>query len=279
MGSDAMTEKAWRVEDDSNVLDEYGRTLRREAPMETAGGVGQDAPDSAKPMPIPAFNPGVARAIETLRSATRSRHAKLASCPAMARLFDPDYSVSEYRIHLGRLLGLFDPLEGVATAAAKPSRPVCALRNTRKTERGAAQCLTDLAVRAAPFALLRRSLDLREDLQHMGVTAGEIGKIERCRHLPPITTAGLHGYTYVMLGSMLGGKIIAKRLRAVLGPGVSLQFYGNEKTPYEALWASFCQDLEETGRNDLAIICDTAVALFDLYDRWLREPLSKTGIG
>jgi hypothetical protein len=29
------------------------------------------------------------------------------------------------------------------------------LRNTRKTERGAGQFLTDLEVRAAPFALLR----------------------------------------------------------------------------------------------------------------------------
>jgi heme oxygenase len=218
--------------------------------METAGGMGQDASDPAKPTLIPAFNPGEPGAIETLRNATRSRHAKLESCPAMVRLFEPDYSVSEYRLHLSRLLGLFDPLECVVTAAAKPPGQVP----------------------------LRRSRDLLEDLQHMGVTARECGKIERCQQLRPITTAGLRGYTYVMLGSMLGGKIIAKRLRAVLGPDASLQFYGNEKTPYETLWASFCRDLEETGRNDLAIICDTAVAVFDLYDRWLREPLSRRGI-
>jgi len=240
----------WLVEADSKALDASGRTLPREAPMKTAGGMGQDAPDPAKPSLVPAINPGVPRAIEILRSATHSRHAKLASCPAMVRLFAPDHSVSEYRLHLGRLLGLFDPLEGVAISAAKASGPVC---------------------------ILRRSQDLREDLQHMDVTAGECGKIERCQHLPPITTA-LRGYAYVMLGSMLGGKIIAKRLRAVLGPDVSLQFYGNEKTPYETLWASFCRDLEENGRNDLAIICETAVAVFDLYDRWLQEPFSQIGI-
>jgi heme oxygenase len=170
----------------------------------------------------------------------------------MVRLFDTDYSVSEYRFHLGRLLGLFEPLEGAVTAAAGPSDPVCSLR---------------------------RSRELREDLEHMGVTTREIDKIERCQRIPPITTAGLRGYTYVILGSLLGGKIIAKRLRAVLGPDVSLQFYGDEKTRYEALWASFCQDLETNGQNDLAIICDTAMALFDLYDGWFSEPPCRTGTG
>jgi hypothetical protein len=36
--------------------------------------------------------------------------------------------------------------------------PFALLRNTRKTERGAGQFLTDLEVRAAPFALLRNTL-------------------------------------------------------------------------------------------------------------------------
>jgi len=52
--------------------------------------------------------PGV---IGALRDATRSRHANLGASPAMSRLFDPGYTVPEYRAHLGRLLGLFEPLE------------------------------------------------------------------------------------------------------------------------------------------------------------------------
>jgi len=197
----------------------------------------------------PALKPS-GQVIETLRNATRSRHAKLASCPAMVRLFDSDYSLSEYRFHLGRLLGLFEPLECAVSAAGRPSDPVC---------------------------FLRRSRELREDLEHMGVTTREIDKIERCQRIPLITKAGLQGYTYVILGSLRGGKIVAQRLRAVLGPDVSLQFYGDEKIRYEALWASFCQDLETNGQSDLPMICDTAIALFDLYGGWFSEPPSGTG--
>jgi heme oxygenase len=200
----------------------------------------------------PALKPSGPKVIEALRKATGSRHAKLASCPAMVRLFDTDYSVSEYRFHLGKLLGLFEPLEDAVTAAATPSDPVCSLR---------------------------RSQELREDLERMGVTTGEIDKIERCPRIPLISTAGLPGYTYVILGSMIGGKIIARRLRAVLGPTVSLHFYGDEKARYETLWTSFCQDLETNGQNYLPIICDTAIALLDLYDGWFSEPPSRTGTG
>jgi heme oxygenase len=61
---------------------------------------------------------GVRGIIEALRDATRSRHAKLASLPAMLRLFEGDYAISEYRAHLGRLLGIFEPLEHAAAQAA-----------------------------------------------------------------------------------------------------------------------------------------------------------------
>jgi heme oxygenase len=113
----------------------------------------------------------------------------------------------------------------------------------------------------------------------MGVTTRGIDKIERCQRIPLITAAGLPGYTYVILGSLLEGKIIAKRLRAVLGPHVSLRFYGDEKTRHEALWAPFRQDLEINGQNYLPIVCDTAIALLDLYDGWFSEPHSRTGTG
>jgi len=201
-------------------------------------------------MPSVALNPGEPGVIETLRNATRSCHAKLESCPAMVRLFDPGYSLSEYRAHLGRLLGLIEPLEWAVTFAAHPPDPVCSIK---------------------------RSLQLREDLQHMGVTQREIDKIERCRRLPKITNAGLRGYNYVILGSLLGGKVIARQLRATLGPDASLQFYGDAKACYGALWASFCQDLEENGKSDLPIICQTAVALFHLYGEWFSDPLPGTG--
>lgn len=187
---------------------------------------------------------GITSALEALREATRSRHVKLASCRAMARLFDPDYSVSEYRDHLGRLLGLFEPLEHAVASVAGPSHLVRSIRRVR---------------------------DLREDLSRMGAGATEIDAFERCPCLPPIAAEGVHGYAYVALGSLLGAKIIVKQLRTVLGQGASFGFYGDEKGRYEGLWRIFLQNLEENGRNDIPAICLTAAGIFDAYEAWFSQ--------
>jgi len=191
--------------------------------------------------------PGV---IGTLRDATRLRHANLGASQAMSRLFDAGYTVSEYRAHLGRLLGLFEPLESAVACAAKPG----------------------------DFVLdLERSSALREDLRFMGATAAEVDALERYHWVSPIDPAGLFGYAYVIVGSMMGGQIIVKRLRSILGPTASFNFYGNENGHPEALWASFCSELEENGKYDVEAICSTAVEIFDAYAAWLSQPLPQPG--
>jgi heme oxygenase len=190
--------------------------------------------------------PGV---IEALRFATRSRHAALASSPAMKRLFEADYTLAEYRAHLGCLLGLFEPLERAAAHAAGHSSPA-----------------------------LQRSKDLHDDLGNMGASAEQIAAFQRCPRIPSFSAAGLRGYFYVVCGSMLGGEIIARRLRTVLGPGASYRFYGGHRTQdYGSHWASFLADLEEHGKEDVQVICATAVEVFDLYAEWLSLPFRQLG--
>jgi len=195
-------------------------------------------------------DPGVPGVIEALRDATRARHASLAASSAMVRLFDSAYTLSEYRAHLGRLLGLFEPLERAVADATDPADPECTIQ---------------------------RSSALREDLRIMGATARDIDALERCHQLPHIESAGLAGYTYVILGSMLGGKVIVRRLRAVLGPDASFLFYGDGNGRSEGLWASFRSELEENGESDVEMICATAVSIFDAYTAWLSEPLPLAG--
>jgi heme oxygenase len=120
-------------------------------------------------------DPGVPGVIEALRDATRARHASLVASSAMVRLFDSAYTLSEYRAHLGRLLGLFEPLERAVADATDPADRGCTIQ---------------------------RSSALREDLRIMGATARGIDALERCHQLPHIASAGLAGYTYVILGSM-----------------------------------------------------------------------------
>jgi heme oxygenase len=197
-----------------------------------------------------ALEPETPAIIEALRSATRSRHANLSANSAMVRLFDSGYTVSEYREHLGRLLGLFEPLERAVADATGPA---------------------DVA-----FPLYRTSR-LRDDLRIMGATERDISALDRCDQIPPVTAAGLPGCTYVILGSMLGGKIIVKRLRAILGPDASYLFYGDGIDSFEALWASFCAELRTNGGRDIEEICSTAVGIFDTYAAWLSEPQSRSG--
>jgi heme oxygenase len=196
------------------------------------------------------LEPGTPAILEALRCATRSQHASLAASSGMARLFHPAYTVSEYRAHLGQLLGLFEPLERAAGNVTNSGDVV---------------------------HTLRRSSSLHEDLRIMGGTAEDISALKRCRQLPPITRAGLPGYNYVILGSMLGGKIIVKRLRAILGPDASFLFYGDGIGRFEALWASFCADLKENSEHDVQEICATAVRVFDAYAAWLSQPFPQPG--
>jgi len=134
------------------------------------------------------------------------------------------------------------------------------------------------AARPADFVrTLERSSALREDLTLMGATASDIDELERCPSFTPMEPAGLYGYAYVVLGSMMGGKIIVKRLQTILGPPASFHFYGHGNGHSEALWASFCVDLEERGKGNADAICRTAVAIFDAYAAWLSEPIQVTG--
>jgi heme oxygenase len=105
----------------------------------------------------------------------------------------------------------------------------------------------------------------------MGVSAHDIDAVERCQRLPNFAAGGLRGYTYVVLGSTLGAKIIVKQLRAVLGPTASLRFYGDENGLYQAAWSVFCSDLEGSGKNDVEPICATAVGIFDAYATWFSS--------
>ena len=162
--------------------------------------------------------------------------------PQMQRLFSVGYTLDEYGTHLARLFGFFEPLERAATDARSPL-----------IERH----------------LVRRAGSLHADLSAMGYASGDIAALERCSRLPPLDARGIHGFLYVMLGSMLGGRVIAQRLEAILGSAAALRFYGEGAGQSDLRWIEFCQDLEQHGRNDLEIACATANATFEALQTWL----------
>jgi heme oxygenase len=238
------------------------------------------------------------KVIEILREATRSRHANLASIPAMSRLFAADYTVSEYKSHLGRMLGLIEPLERAAFLAAEESAEAANLDQgagkqasgpeSRVDSTGSCVGVKTPTYQSQPIArpgfpaacyaghpdiLPNRSSDLRSDLIAMGMTEVEIDGLERCLHVPSLSGPRRRGFTYVILGSMLGGKLIVKQLSSVLGSEGSYSFYGGGEKKYATQWASFRSDLEETGQHEVETVCATAIEIFDVYAAWLSEPL------
>ena len=113
----------------------------------------------------------------------------------------------------------------------------------------------------------------------MGAKASDIDALDRCNWFPSINPAGLYGYAYVVLGSMKGGRIIVKRLRAILGPAASFHFYSDGDESSDTHWDSFCSDLEIHGRKNVDEICATAVAIFEAYAAWLSSPIRQFGNG
>lgn len=176
-----------------------------------------------------------------LREVTRSHHLALHEASLMRRLFATDYALAEYRTHLESMLGVVEPLE-------------------RAAERS-----IDAAL-APHFA--RRSKWLCEDLKAMGASSAEIGRVPRS-HIAPISPARVRGYLYVSLGSMLGGRIIAQRLRSALGTAASIRFYADGVGRADARWTSFCTELDDGARADADETCAGAIATFHAFTEWL----------
>jgi heme oxygenase len=181
---------------------------------------------------------------ETLRAATHARHAAVADTAPMRRLLATDYSLQEYRLHILRLLGFFEPLEHAVAFAVGPD---------------------------SGRHLFRRAPALRMDLAASGYSQRDIEAAARCTTLPHVTAEGASGCLYVLLGSMLGGRMIAQHLRRVLGGQVSLQFYGAGAGESDERWTSFCHDLELQPGVNVRALCGAACATFDAYALWLQD--------
>lgn len=75
----------------------------------------------------------------------------------------------------------------------------------------------------------------------------------------------------------MGGNIIVKRLRTILGPAASFHFYDDGNGRPELLWASFCSDVEKNAKENVEVICATPSKYFMPTHSWLAEPLIQKG--
>lgn len=182
-----------------------------------------------------------------LREATGAVHERLHRIPAFASLAAGRLDRAGYAALLRRLLGFHDPVEAALTAP--------------------------LAARLAPWTWQRAHL-LRADLAAVGF-AGPDRALPRI--VPParLGEAAALGSLYVIEGSTLGGRHLARQLDAVLGTGTAAgrSFLQAGGTAGRLRWGAFCAELDAVGADPacLAAMIDAANDTFALYELWFTK--------
>ena len=177
---------------------------------------------------------------QVLRDGTRERHETLDQGLALA---DGDVSRDHYLNYLRTLLGWLEPVEQRLWQLDWPA-PLRA------------------SARAGKSALIRADL----------LAAGDAAPVAHCTDVPAPDEADAYalGVAYVVEGSQLGGRFLAKRLEDVTPP-LPLSYlrgYGDE---VGALWKGFLQHLDSAAQGQEARALQGAQDAFDSLTAWLRS--------
>jgi heme oxygenase len=181
-----------------------------------------------------------------LRAGTREAHARIETVPALARLLAADLTTAEYVAVLRHMHGFLAVVEP-GMAAALSGHPE------------AAALLDGGRLRA-----------LEQDLAWFGAGTAPL------REPPPALSgaAAALGALYVVEGSGLGGRVIARHLASNLGvtPGAGASFYGGPTAEGARLrWQRLCTLLDAGALpDDDDTLVASAVATFRFLDRWMR---------
>lgn len=184
--------------------------------------------------------------LDALRARTRAAHERIERGVALAR---GEGDLADLRRFLERLHGLHVPLE----------------------ERLARLPWSLIGV---DFGERRKAALLARDLEALGHDVGSIASLPRCERLPRADELprGL-GCLYVIEGSMLGGRVLARSLRRRLGPAArgALGFFDAYGERLEPLWERLVRVLDAAARDPgaRAALLDAAQDTFDCAQRWL----------
>ncbi|MEM1118017.1 MAG: biliverdin-producing heme oxygenase [Bacteroidota bacterium] len=185
-----------------------------------------------------------------LKSQTQPYHDQAESSPAMQAVIAPDLTREAYRDHLVRLLAFYGPTEAALADVD-----------------GLADVLPDLPERLVKTAWLRADLD------RLG-GAGEAPSA----HAPAWSVAEALGVLYVIEGSTLGGRSIARELERSVGvtPEAGGQFYASYRGDRGPRWKTFKAALNAHGEAHPEAADDTVRAAADTFDTlriWMAMPL------
>jgi heme oxygenase len=184
-----------------------------------------------------------------LRRATSARHERLHQHPLLKPILSGRVSLRQYVSILEAYYGIHEPLEERVREAAG---------------------LLDYKLHSGRLGHAER---LACDLTYFGYTPLALGQLHRCMHLPELSSiAALLGCLYVIEGSTLGGRVIARRVKQMLGLAEQggCRFFSSYGTKTDAYWMLLCADLRthRLGGNAHATTVHTANGLFAGFERW-----------
>lgn len=175
---------------------------------------------------------------EALRAATSVVHERLHRHDGLAAVQAGTIDRAAYRQLLIRLYGFYRPFEAAAQLAPERTRW------------------------------------LEHDLDALGVSAAERDTLPRCAAIPPrFSPDQVLGARYVVEGSALGGRGMARHLDPLLGLGVTAgrQFFSGHGSDTGSVWRDYLALLSMEPRSvpQCGAIIDGADATFAIFEQWL----------
>lgn len=189
-----------------------------------------------------------------LKTRTRDHHDRAEASPAMQAVVSPDLTRAGYRDHLARLLAFYGPTEA---ALARVD--------------GLREALPDLDDRLVKAAWLREDLDRLGDAPDLPAAPA-----------PAWTAPEALGALYVIEGSTLGGRIIARELERSVGvtPDAGGRFYASYGDARGPMWTAFKEALDRLGDARPEAVDDVVRAAGDTFDvlrTWMEAPVPAAG--
>jgi heme oxygenase len=190
-----------------------------------------------------------------LRAATAAVHERLHRVPVFAALAAGEIGRADYVALLRRLYGFHMPMESAIDAALAEAPIAGRLQGWRRTD------------------LLRR------DLRELGVDEADIDALPLLRGIVPgrgeTAADEALGWLYVVEGSTLGGRMLARQLDSILSiNSVAGRFFllaGAGKDHIS--WHTVCRIIDEVGGEPVRLDAMIAAACFafDCFERWFAD--------
>jgi heme oxygenase len=197
-----------------------------------------------------ATRPNADTARATLARLTKSVHDNLHRQRSFARLMSESLAMADYRRLLARLYGFYAAFEDALRADADLDPEI-------------------------DFCLVAKAPLLLADLVALGISWHEIEMVEKCRYMPPLQSQDeIVGAFYVVEGSGLGGKVIARKLDYLFGDNgpAGRRFFIGRRAPDPLPWTKFCHLLERRAEaGGLTAIANSALHTFETFELWMNE--------